>query len=96
MQVSLGEWRNGRRAWLRTTWGNPCRFESCLAHHTNKIKTSRCFDGSVQRLSMIGNAPEIRALIHKEAENLGSFGGRLKLIRSGTHGIDGHSFFEAL
>ena len=29
----LGEWRNGRRAWLRTTWGNPCRFKSCLAHH---------------------------------------------------------------
>jgi hypothetical protein len=28
-----GEWRNGRRAWLRTTWGNPCRFKSCLAHH---------------------------------------------------------------
>lgn len=29
----MGEWRNGRRAWLRTTWGNPCRFKSCLAHH---------------------------------------------------------------
>jgi hypothetical protein len=28
----MGEWRNGRRAWLRTTWGNPCRFKSCLAH----------------------------------------------------------------
>jgi hypothetical protein len=30
----VGEWRNGRRAWLRTTWGNSCRFKSCLAHHS--------------------------------------------------------------
>ena len=35
--VGLGEWRNGRRAWLRTTWGNPCRFESCLAHQYNHL-----------------------------------------------------------
>jgi hypothetical protein len=31
--TNSGEWRNGRRAWLRTTWGNSCRFKSCLAHH---------------------------------------------------------------
>lgn len=37
---SLGEWRNGKRAWLRTTWGNPCRFDSCLAHHLNDITDS--------------------------------------------------------
>ena len=29
----VGEWRNGRRACLRSMWLRPCGFESRLPHH---------------------------------------------------------------